>query len=721
MKLNDEEGEEGAAELRRELGAIIADSTEIWTRQAQARAVRFNLWEGQSRDGRKHREDLGEEPRPFNGAADTRVPLTDDFINEKVRLAKHAFFRADIQAVAVEPDDASSAQKATTLLRWLRDREMREELETEVELAAQYLHGDDPGIAVVEIKWLQDVMQQARTLNADDLGVMYATGEQNPDVVQPNDPRLNPAILMDFADLVVNPMRQREFVDWLARAFPGVSLKALKRAARDLGQTGEAELAVPVIRVNRPSVETLRLGDEFFMPPGTADLQRARSLHRREWLSEVELRERVVTMGWDSEEVDEIIDKGPGHTFVDGLVQQGTMNPLALSGTGRAVNEHDSLYEIWWSYERRADELGIPGIWCFCWSAACADSVLKAELMRNANGFYPFVIRGRERLGRQITDSRGLTRPIETHQTEIKICRDARSDHTQLATLPPLKVKIQRASYDIIMGPAAQIPVQRMDDFEQMPPGPPPMASIEMEKTTRNEAAEYVGRALPGEDPSRSSIIIQDEIETFFGLWRAAFKMVMQLCQQFYTPVQLARVTGAGDTPVEMTPEDIRGGWDAIIAIDARDLNQEFAVKKLKAFADLFSLDAGSTLDRGPAIEWAARAFDPVLAARSIRPQENVTQKEINDTKGAISQMAVGIEPDMPTKGINPQLRMQTLMQTMQSSQKLQRQFQGDQLFQELVSNYQKYLTQQIVQDQNKVVGRLGVAPMQGGPQSAGM
>ena len=261
MKHNAED-EDGVRGLRSELEEIISGGTEVWQRQAQARSVRFNTWDGQSKDGRKHRDDLGTEPRPFEGSADTRVPLADDFINEKVRLSKQAFFRADIQAVPVEPDDASSAQQATSLLRWLRDREMREELETEVELAAQYLYGDDPGVAIVEIKWWQDIMQQPRTLNADELALLYATGEQNPAAVAPDDPRLQPQILMDFADLVVNPLRAREFTDWLARAFPGVSLKVLKRAAREIAQTGQTELAVPVVRDNRPCVETLRLFDE---------------------------------------------------------------------------------------------------------------------------------------------------------------------------------------------------------------------------------------------------------------------------------------------------------------------------------------------------------------------------------------------------------------------------------------------------------------------------
>lgn len=710
---------EDLALLRDELQQIIADGSEVWTRQAQARNVRFNTWEGQSRDGRRHRAALGEEPRPFEGSSDARIPLVDDFVNEKVRLAKQGFFRADVQAIPVEPEDASSAQQATSLLRWLRDSAMREELEAEVELSAQYLYGDDPGLAIVEVKWWQDAMLQPRTLNADELAALYATGAANPDAVDPGDERLTPAILMDFADLVVNPLRRDELVGWLARAFPGASARALKAAAKDLERDGTAELAVPVIRENRPCVETLRLFDEFFFPIGTADLQRARNVHRREWLNEVELRERVLTMAWSSAVVEEIIAKAQGYTIADDLASSGLLSPVALSGSGRHANEHDHLFEIWWSYERRSDERGVPGVWCFVWSAALRAAPLKTELLRHASGKYPFVVRGRERLGRQITESRGLSRAIETHQTEVKVQRDARSDHTQIATLPPMKVRLQRGASELIMGPGAQIPVQRMDDFEWLQPPQAPVASIEMERTTKQEAAEYCGRALPGEDPSRAAVIVQDEIDNFFGLWRAAFRMVLQLCQQYYTPAELARVTGADGLAAQMTPEDIRGAWDIALAIDARDLNMEFAVKKLKAFADLVPLDAAGVIDRAPLVEWAARSFDPVLARRALRPQENATQKEIEATKSALTQMAAGIEPDMPVQGINAQLRMQTLMSTMQSSPKLQQQFMGDALFQQLVTNYQKYLTQQLAQEQNKLVGRLGTAPVQGTPQSA--
>lgn len=706
--------------IRNDLEQTLADGTEVWQRQQRAREVRFCEWDGQSADGRKH--GTSEEPAlPFEGAPDSRIPLVDLNINDKVTLVKTAFFRAQIQAVPVEPNDTANAANTTTLLRWLRDREMRRELRVEVELAAQYMYGDDPGIVVVEIKWWQDTMLKKRQLTFEDLAGLYVTGEQNPDAVAPDDPRLEEAMLADFQDLATNALREREFLDWLGTAFAGVSDRALKRAVRELRKTGQAELPVPVIRENRPSVSAMRYMEDIFFPGGTADLQRARMIHRREWLNETELRERVVTQGWDADTVEEIIERGKGQSMADSsTLRQHQFGGVSLSNPGSNVDEHQYLYEIWWSYERRPDEdLGVPGIWCTIWNVTLRDEYLKCELIDYDHGKYPFESGTRERVGRQITESRGLSRPIETHQNEVKTQRDARGTHIQLAATPPSKVKASRGAVELILGPNAQNPVQRMDDWELVNMPSFTQDSVEMERTTKAESDEYCGRMTPSGDPNRVALIQQGDVDNFSALWNAVFEQVLALCQQYYTPQEFARVTGDDMQPVAMNSEDIRGGWDVMIEIDARDLNMEFALKKLDGFGKLLSYDSGGQFDRAPWLESVSASIDPVLARKSIRSADNVTQKEIEATKNALSQMATGIEPDMPVKGINAQLRMQTLMQQMQTSPRLGKQYGADENFKALVDNYQKYLTQQVTQEQNKTVGRVGTAPLQGGPQSA--
>lgn len=709
-------------DLRRDLDQIVADGTRIWQRQQAARAVRFCEWDGQSDDGRKHETDLGEVPVPFEGASDARIPLVDGVVQDKKVLARTAFFRAQVQTEPVEPGDAPRSTATTTLLRWLRDRAMRSELETEVELSAEHLFADDPGLAIVEVCWLQEPMLQRRALTFDELGILYATGETNPDEVASNDARLEPELLQDFIDLATNPAREGEMLDWLASVYPLLSAKVLRRGLRELRKTGATELPVPVIRENRPSVQALRYLDDVFFPIGTADLQRARHIHRREWVSETDLRERAFTLGWNADAVEQVIDNGEGGSVISGaLTSTGQGAGQTFSGPGLDVNEQDHLFEIWWSYERRGDELGIPGVYRTVWSGS-ATRPLKQELMPNAHGRYPFVARPRERTTRQLTESRGLTRPIATHQQEVKVQRDARSNYTQLTASPPYKVAMRRGAFDLIVAPNAEIPVERMDDWEfATMPSQLPQTSIEMERTTKLEVDEYAGRMAPGLDPNRVALMQQHDVDNFLALWRDVFSLVLADCQQFFSPAELQRVTGVDGAQLGMRPEDIRGGFDIFITIDARDLNMEYALKKLDGYGKLLSYDSNGQLDRGPLIEVVASGIDPVLARRTLRPAQNVTQREIDATKNAVTQMAAGIEPDMPVAGINAQLRSEVLQQTVKGSPRLSQQYMQDPGFQTLVNNYQQYLMQQMVQEQNKLTGRLGVSPTQDGLQSAAL
>ena len=704
---------EDIRELRTELEHIMADGTLVWQRQEEARAVRFNVWEGQTSDGRKHASALGEDPLPFEGASDARIPAVDSIIGDKVALVKQAFFRAQVQATPVEPNDAPKAASVTSLLRWLRDCEMRAELETEVELSAQHFFGDDPALAVVEVNWRQDVTLVRRELSFDDLAILYVTGESNPDNVAPDDPRLEPAMLADFNDLALNPLRDREFTAWLTRAYPGVTSAAVRAAVRMLRKEGRAELPVPVVRENRPGVQVLKYMEDIFFPVGTAELQRARSIHRREWLSEVELRERVATQQWSQAWVDTVIDQGRGQT-IGNQNWRSAIEEISLSRPGGMVNENNFLFEVWWSYERRADELGVPGVYMTVWKIAAVDTCAKCELHDDPDGGYPFYARPRERLGRQLTDSRGLTRPLATHQQEIKTQRDARANYTQLVASPPRKTLMQRGAFELILGPNAQIPVQRMDDFElvQMPPFM--NASVEMEATTRREFDEYAGRQTAEQEPNRIAMLQQAAVDSFLGLWREVMRAVLKQARRLYTPEELARVTGPGGEGLALKPEDVYGEWDVMIEIDTRDLNMEFAMKKMKAFGDLRSLDPAGILDLGPLVEWAAYSLDPVLGRRAIKPQTNVTQKEIADEKNNLAQMAVGVEPERPEQGINASLRLQTMQQHIQQSTQLAQLYQGADWFRALVENRQKYLMQQVTQEKNKQIGRLGTAPLQG-------
>lgn len=697
-----------------DLSEIVGNMGEVWERQQRAFATRFNVWDGQSEDGRKYDGADGTLAVPFNGSSDTRVPLVDDITNDKVVFAKQAFFRSEVQATPIEPGDTAQAASVSTLLKWLRKVAMREELLTEVELAAQYMFGDDPGLAVVAVDWLQDTKLVRTPITFDELAAMYASGAATPQEADPD--LVQPEMLADFVDIVMNRDREREAMGWLEQAFPTVTKKRLRRILRELRKDGYADLPMPKIRANRPTVCTLRYGEDVFFPPGTADIQRARRVHRREWLSEEELLERVTTQGWDADEVDEVIKRGRGMTMVDGTSNRGMDRfGLSLSGPGLSVNETSNLFEIWWSYERRTDELGIAGIYSLVWSPVCKESWLWAGVGDHAHGNYPFVIRPRERLGRQVTDSRGLSKPLATQQYEMKVQRDARSNNTQMRASPPMKRKLLAGAAELILGPNSDVPVQRPDDFELIDMPELTAASTEMEATARDEARHYAGVMTPEADPNRIFAITQSEADNFNGLWSGVFSQVLALCQQFYSPQELALITGSEDVPLGLTPDDIEGQWNISLEIDARDLNMEYVVQKLKAYGEVLAIDSQGVIDRTQAPTWGVTALFPNMAGRLIQPMQKVTQRLIEEEQGNVAKMAIGIEPRMPEDGIDaPETRLQAMQDTVINSPRLAMLYQGDPEFRALLENRQKFLMMQLTQEANKVVGRLGTAPLQG-------
>ena len=710
--LDDTPADELAA-ARRDLEATVDDCLTVWQRQSRATELRHNIWEGQSADGRKH-SDSGEPALPFEGSADSRIPLLDGIINDKVAMAQQAFWRAEVQASPIEPGDTAQAASVSTLLRWLRRVPMREELRTEIELSAQYLYGDDPGIAVVAVDWLQDTKLVRKAITFDEVAAMYVTGASTPE--EAAGAELEPEMLADFIDLFQNPAREREVLAWLASVFPSTTKRILKIILKGLRREGAADVPLPKIRENRPTVTTLRYGRDVFFPVGTADLQRARRIHRVEWLNEEELFERVVTQGWDADVVDDIIKKGKGQSLVQSYGQtRASLSAVSLSGPGLEVDETQHLIEIIWSYERRTDELGIAGIYLCVWNSVVKSSWLWAGLCDFDHGKYPFVMRTRERLGRQVTDSRGLSRALPTHQNEIKVQRDARSNNTQLIASPPMKRKLMAGAAELILGPASDVPVQKLDDFELINYPALTNASMEMEGTTRNEANHYSGILTPDSDPNRVFMIAQAEADNFNALWCGVFDHVLALCQQYYSPAELALITGGDDAPLGIGPDDIAGRWNVALEIDARDLNMDFVIKKLDTYNKLLSLDPQGVIDRTQAPAWGAAALFPGMAGRLIQPMAKVTQRLIDEEESNVAKMALGMEPRMSEDGIDaPETRLQAMQGAVGKSPRLGQQWAMDPEFRALLENRQKFLMQQLTQEQNKVVGRLGTAPLQG-------
>jgi len=103
------------------------------------------------------------------------------------------------------------------------------------------------------------------------------------------------------------------------------------------------------------------------------------------------------------------------------------------------------------------------------------------------------------------------------------------------------------------------------------------------------------------------------------------------------------------------------------------------------------------------------RMLDPRLAAKVVMDKGAASQKVYRDTELQVMKMALGNEAEYVENDPTAQMKMQFLQTIIGSNPKYQQWLQGDQRFAGLVKNYTANLQQSVVQQQNKLVGRLGV------------
>jgi hypothetical protein len=714
--------------LRTELSAVLAQAGGIRDRQTRAQNTRLNRWEGQSADYRKWDEDAADGvAKPFNGAPDQRVPVVDIVVRERVALYVQALMSGEIQAQPIGGlDTAESATKMSRTLRWLRENVLAEEMRHEAELLANYVEADEPGVAILKVYWKSEPALELRDLSLDEVGMklLEARGIVLP---SPEDGPPTPGALQlfqgaveDVGDLIFNVTRSLEAIDLMLLAFPTVQRKRLRKALSELRRTRQTTLPLPYVKENRPCVAALRYMQDIFFPSDLDDIQKARIVWEREWVSETDLRARVHSHSYDAGWVEELLEAGPGGGEVDGFnLVSNTWARLGDETVRYGDAETDKLFEVWHAYSRAANEYGIPGVYWTVYSFKVADSVGYHDLLDYPDGDYPHVLFRAENIARGVDNVRSTPERAGSMQSDIKLQRDCRGAHTMLATIPPVRVTQRRGGLEAVLGPMVEVPVREADDVTWMQPPQFPAASIEMEKAVWSDLNQYFGRIMPGVTSELAQTLLQHDADRWLGSWKKVWGKILQLQQAYGDPVELQLV--AGGPVMKYSREEIRGRFAASLTFSVRDLNMDFVMSRNQAIAAILSQDMGGVVDRTVIVRSGLRGIDPNLAEQAIRDPQVVTQKEIEDERGMINMLANGIEAPLRQSGINAKLRLETLQQTVMGSPILaqrynQPQSPADQYFKELVENRSKnlqFLVQQYTE--NPAVGRQGTMALQAG------
>ena len=663
-----------------------------------AEDIRFARWTGQSDDGKKWSKNLpeGQQAFPFEGASDCRVYLADQIINDCVDMLAVAHSRADLRVNPVELTDTEPAAAATTMMNWVRST-MQNTLQEESELLANYVN--TYGWAAMFVGWDQQATLRNNPISIEQLVMM----------AQQVDPS---SILAELPEMVADKERADQAAELLMQFVPDLKKRRANRIVKELREEGKTVFPEAYICRNRPSAVALKPHEEVVVPPETIDIQNARVIFRRQYMTEVELRSKVTTEGWDESFVEEALNTaGKSLNYLD---------QTTLKGLVSEFQRGDNLVEITYAYTRQMDANGVPSIYytIFCPLMQAVDGKVKFakhEMLDYAHNQYPFVLFRRESVARRVVECRGIPHLVQTWQNEIKAQRDAIFDSTSFETMPPLQVN-KRLGLANKIGPGQQLPVTKAGDYQFLqPPSRPPQTAFNLIEAVQLQVDTYFGRPN-GKVPQTQTMMKQQRmINEWLRDYSEVYRQMFRLCIQYLSPEEIARITSSAASEA-ITHDASR--YDFNLRFNVSEMDNELVKEKMQTIAQaIVPLDMAGTIDRSKLVNKLLKAVAPESADELLTDQMGASRKMYEEVKGEIVGMMNGGEATYTDASSDPTAgtKMQFAQEIASSSPGVQEALQGNELFKDLFGKYVQNLQMGVAQQQNKQIGLTGVSPAASG------
>ena len=206
------------------------------------------------------------------------------------------------------------------------------ELRREAELGAQYAF--QYGWSAFFVGWRQNISKREQPVTMNEI-MALAQQSQSP-------------TLMQLPDLIMQQSDEAAAI--LEATIPDLTATDAKRMVKELAETGATTRDEEYVSKNLPEIIALKPWDEVLVPPETADLQRARVIFRRTWMSEVEIREKITTEGWNADWVELAVQRaGKSSTMYNTNILPST-ELLVYNG----IN-YQNMIEIVYCYTKSLD------------------------------------------------------------------------------------------------------------------------------------------------------------------------------------------------------------------------------------------------------------------------------------------------------------------------------------------------------------------------------
>lgn len=679
-------------------------------RRILAEEIRYNLWEGQSRDGRKHAEAQDGKPAfPFEGASDARIRLADMIVNERVLILVAAAFRNLPRVKGLELQNEALGHQLTTVLKWVLKNKLGGQYFREIVKLAQYQEADSPAAAILGVWWEQETGLEMTTLTLDELAQRVQTLGLQPEQITALEAQLN------------DPAQDADTAAALRQLIPHLSPARAKTVVTQLRADGEAEFPAPYLRKDQPAVCAYKLFEDIFFPTNTSDAQKCRCYFLREWVAEWELRERVISSGYSQAFVDEVLKHEAATLFPLYRRNPGLGEFTIVAEEQTASKEaRRGLFEVVTVMFKAVNEDNIPGIYLLPFHGDVDEPAHERKLLPYQHGEYPFTFFAREILGARLLDSRGVPELVSTEQQALKLLADSFQDHVQLATIPPIKVPRRRSKLSLVIGPLKVIKEDRPGDVAFMEPPAYPQGNERQQEEVRRRTDEFWGRISQNVAPMLTQLHQTGLAMNFLTNLTDALTQLLQLCQQYISDEELQMIAGEDGIPIARSREEIQGKFAVELTFDPRDLDMDYLKNIVGMIVQILQVDTLNTIQRDKLVQRLFSAIDPNLAAATIRPVEDANQSEVADEENNFAKIAAGVEPPMVESGQNFPLRLQTLLGIVQKNPEALQKLSGTS--KEIFEARVKYLQNQQQQIKNAQIGRQVGQPVlsQDGPMGGG-
>lgn len=645
-----------ASDALEEMDAACRDATQFLKQMATNEQTRKCYWQNKTGTGKKANTKTGD-AKPFVGAADHEVHLTQTVMNRRNAARIAALMNGSLAVTPMESTDAKRAGLMRQVLRYYLNGPMRTEFVSQGLRAGSY--ADRFRASLLYVGWKEERGVEAITLTVP----MVAEWLKMQTAAEAQDMTLIEGI--DFEALVLDEAGEEQLIALCLRNMPGAAQRrkigqaSVKRALAALrGGAEQAMVHASYVKRSSPCWEALQPFVDVFFPYETMmedGLESCRWIARVRWRSAQWIREQAALKDWDKAWVKEVLDKHKGRSALFANSMQSF--PWALSGAGvnwsaRPGGEAQThLYQIIELWDRAVTVDGLTGTYETVMHADVKDKVAKRELRMDWDGAYPFVPFSFSQDERLLLDGFSVPEITMTKEQAVKAQWDSRTDAASLTTFPtwtgdPELEGLRPAPGVFLPSIRGKVPTAL-----QIPP--PDGRSIEIERTLRESVDGFFGFAGRNVSDSVAMMMGQAELDWFMLSLSQCIARTAKLIQQYMPPLQGARITGTNEL-ITASADEVRGSFDFQSKFNVKSLDVDWTSKHLGFIKDMIvPLDNRGQINTLPILEAGFNMLDPGLAAQCLPKDADTAQRQTLDmARIHLSEIFSGGAPDV-TEGMD--------------------------------------------------------------------